>query len=474
MNASIFITTTIPYVNSYPHVGHAQEFVIADCIARLFRQVGHEVRFQTGTDENASKNIIAAKKAGVSPQRFIDRNAAVFRDLVASLNVSTDTFLRTTEPRHRKGVELFWSRLDPADLYSQSYVGSYCVGCEDFLLEKDLSDGVCPDHRTAPETVEEKNIFFKLSRYQERLEALIESDVIRILPISRKNEALQFIRQGLQDISVTRRQDRSEGWGIAVPGNPDQIIYVWIDALINYLSGQGFGEDDRWTKIWNEQTRKIHVIGKNVWKFHAIYWPALLLSAGLPVPNEVLVHGFLTNDGTKISKSLGNSVDPFEVIEDHGSDAVRHYLLSRVPIFTDSDFSTERLSQIYTADLANRLGNLYSRLRVLCEKAGFDRWSHSSGERVRRSLPTYDLAAIARPAWDEIDRLNAEINERRPWELLKERDGELLHDLLFQWIERLRRAVVSLEPYLPEASEKILRGLSSGEGDRILFPPRKR
>lgn len=475
MDKPIFITTTIPYVNSNPHVGHAQEFVVADCIARLYRQRGCQVRFQTGTDENASKNVVAAKKAGISIQEFVDQNAAVFRRLVEALDISTDTFIRTTEPRHRKGVELFWSQLNPEDLYARSYEGLYCVGCEDFLLEKDLVAGICPDHRAVPEAIKEENIFFRLSRYQKQLEELIESDVIRIVPVTRKNEVLRFIQQGLQDISLTRSKDRSEGWGIPVPGNPDQIIYVWIDALINYLTGQGFGEGDEWEKIWHEQTRKIHVIGKNVWKFHAVYWPALLLSAGLPLPNEIVVHGFLTNDGVKISKSLGNSVDPFQVIANYGSDAVRHFLVTCVPIFADSDFSTERLAQSYTIDLANRLGNLYSRLRVLCEKADFSRWVKSPSavsNQVESLLQLYGLAEIAQLAWGEIDRLNAEVSEQRPWELLKKNESERIYTLLEDWIRRLHWTVKLLEPYLTKASLDIQKGLSDGKGERILFPPR--
>lgn len=475
MNKTIFITTTIPYVNSNPHVGHAQEFIVADCIARLYRQRGWQVRFQTGTDENASKNVIAAKKAGVSIQEFVDQNATVFRKLVEALDISVDTFIRTTELRHRKGVELFWSQLNPEDLYAHSYEGLYCVGCEDFLLEKDLVEGICPDHRTAPEAIKEENIFFRLSRYQKQLEELIESDAIRILPVTRKNEVLRFIQQGLQDISLTRSKDRSEGWGIQVPENPDQIVYVWIDALINYLTGQGFGEGDEWKKVWNEQTRKIHVIGKNVWKFHAVYWPALLLSAGLPLPNEIVVHGFLTNDGVKISKSLGNSVDPLQVIANYGSDVVRHFILTCVPIFADSDFSTERLSQVYTTDLANRLGNLYSRLRVLCEKANLDRWAKSPNalsDQTASLLQLYGLPEIAQLAWSEIDRLNAEINEQRPWELLKEIESERLQILLHNWVQRLDQAAKLLEPYLPKASQEIQTGLRNGEGERILFPPR--
>ncbi len=434
MNKTIFVTTSIPYVNSRPHVGHAQEFIVADCIARIYRSLQFEVTFQSGTDENAFKNVVAAANEGISVQELVDKNAAIFRTLLNKLDISIDTFIRTTEPRHRRGVELFWSLIKKDDLHTQSYDGLYCIGCEDFFLQKGLVDGLCPDHKTPPEPVSEQNVFFRLSRYQSVLEELILSDQIKIVPASRKNEALGFIRQGLQDISLTRAKARSGGWGIPAPGHDDQVIYVWIDALINYLTGQGFGEGSDWQKVWNKDSKKIHVIGKNVWKFHAIYWPALLLSAGLPLPNEIVVHGFLTNNGIKISKSLGNAIDPLAVVEEFGSDPIRHLLLSQTPIFGDSDFSIERLGKIYSGDLANKLGNLFSRLLALCEKAHFQ--SKASSLKtwdLSQYLDDYSLQDISQIGWTEIDKLNAEINQKRPWELLNGDDKAELHQLLEDW-----------------------------------------
>jgi methionyl-tRNA synthetase len=475
MSKSIFITTSIPYVNSKPHVGHAQEFVLADCLARSYRELNEKVVFQTGTDENAFKNVIAANAAGVSPKEFVDKNADIFRSLVYELDISIDTFIRTTEARHWRGVEKFWSLLKPDDIYTKSYKGLYCIGCEDFYLERDLVNGVCPDHRSRPEEIEEENIFFKLSNYQSALEELIQSDRLRIYPESRKNEALSFIRQGLHDISLTRAKWRSPGWGIPVPNHPDQIVYVWIDALVNYLSGQGFGESDQWENVWNEETKKIHVIGKNVWKFHAIYWPALLLSADLPLPNEIVVHGFLTNDGVKISKSLGNTIDPIEVSTKYGVDAVRHLLLGCTPIFSDSDFSTARLNKAYVDDLAHRLGNLYSRLIVLCEKANFKRGpfaGKADARRLERLVTEFNFQEYSRVCWQEIDSLNADINHQRPWELLKAGDSLKLHHELDVWCRRLFSAALSLRPFIPRAVDKILHGLNSHEEpNRILFPP---
>jgi methionyl-tRNA synthetase len=474
MSKTIFVTTSIPYVNSKPHVGHAQEFIIADCIARIYRSLQCEVFFQSGTDENALKNVVAAANEGISVQELVDRNAAIFRNLLSQLDISIDGFIRTTETRHRRGVELFWSLIKKDDLYTKFYEGLYCVGCEDFFLQKDLVNGLCPDHKTPPELVSEQNVFFRLSRYQSAIEDLISSDQIKIIPAVRKNEALGFIRQGLQDISLTRAKSRSGGWGISAPGHDDQVIYVWIDALINYLTGQGFGEGSDWQKAWNKDSKKIHVIGKNVWKFHAIYWPALLLSAGLPLPNEIVVHGFLTNNGIKISKSLGNAIDPLAVVKEFGSDPVRHLLLCQTPIYGDSDFSIERLGKIYSSDLANKLGNLFSRLLVLCEKAQFQfRIKEVSLKRrdLSKYLDDYSLQDISQIAWSEIDRLNAEINQKRPWELLKADSKNLLHQLLNDWCQRLYQVANNLEPFVPDSSKRIRDGLEGcGIICRVLFP----
>src|SRR5215831_11387780 len=420
----VYVTTSIPYVNSRPHVGHALELIQADVIARHYRLAGHDVRFQTGTDENAFKNVLAAKAQGLSTQELVTRNAATFRSLVERLDISADNFIRTTEDRHRRGVIEFWNRIRLEDLYTCSYAGLYCVGCEDFYLERDLVNGCCPDHGLAPKPVEEENVFFRLSAYQTTLEDLIGRDEIRIVPVARKNEVLNFIRRGLENLSISRPSERSGGWGIPVPGRSAQVIYVWIDALINYISALGFGSNEDWRKTWNRETQKIHVIGKNVWKFHAVYWPALLLSAGLPLPNEIFVHGFLTENGRKISKSVGNAIDPFEYADRFGADGFRHFVLKAVSPFNDGDFSSERLASVYQSDLANGLGNLVSRVTSLCAKSGFlgldlsPRSANDSSE-VADLLREYRLDEAAQHIWDEIARLNQEVAQEKPWEIFK-------------------------------------------------------
>lgn len=303
MPNSYFITTAIPYVNSKPHVGFAQELLIADAIARTCRQNGFSAILQTGTDDNAFKNVISAKELGVDPIDFINTNARQFEELLPALNIKANLFVRTSSLEHATSVRYFLSRLQDEDIYTAPYDGLYCQGCEDFYKERDLINGLCPDHKKPPGKINERNIFFRLSIYQSKIYSLIESDRLKITPRSKKKEILSFISSGLEDISLSRSALRNQNWGIPYPGHADQIVYVWIDALINYISGLGYGSGESWQKVWNEETYKIHVIGKNVWKLHAIYWIGLLLSAKLPLPNEIAIHGFLTIAGEKISKS---------------------------------------------------------------------------------------------------------------------------------------------------------------------------
>jgi methionyl-tRNA synthetase len=473
----IYLTTSIPYVNAKPHVGHALELIQVDVLARHYRIAEYEVHFQTGTDENAFKNVLAAESVGLPTKELVDRNAATFRSLAERLNISFDSFIRTTEQRHRRGVAEFWKRLRSDDVYSRRYAGLYCVGCEDFYLDKDLVHGLCPDHGTAPKKVEEENFFFRLSVYQQRLERLIESDEIRIIPTTRKNEVLRFIRSGLQDISISRPSERSGGWGIPVPDHPSQVIYVWIDALINYLTGQGFGEGNEWERIWNSETRKIHVIGKNIWKFHAVYWPALLLSASLPLPDEIFVHGFLTENGRKISKSLGTTEDPFTYIDRFGADGLRHFLLKAVSPFEDGDFSDRRIAEVYETELANGLGNLVSRVTSLCAKSDFHGRPSGVPSRLNldglaSALQKYRFDEAQQVLWAEIARLNQDVARVKPWDLLRNGRVHELHAALDQWVEGIQRVALGLLPFLPDSSRKVLDSVASDsiQASKPLFP----
>ncbi len=465
MNNTAYVTTAIPYVNARPHVGYALELVQADAIARYYRLLGRQVRLQTGTDENAFKNVLIARAAGVPVQELVDRNSELYRQLARGLNISADKFIRTTSDEHRKGVVKFWESLAREDIYVKRYKGLYCVGCEDFYLEKDLVNGLCPDHGTRPSEVEEENYFFRLSRYQETIERLIECDKIRVVPQSKKKEVLNFVSGGLQDISISRPRERSGGWGIEVPGDPCHVIYVWIDALINYLSGLGYGSGSDWQLFWNPTSLKVHVIGKNVWKFHAVYWPALLISAGLDMPNEVMVHGFLTENGQKISKSRGNTIDPNDLITRFGADAVRHYLLRAVSPFGDSDFSEKRLAEVYTSDLANGLGNLVSRLCTLAARAGYQHLNNSTPSvppGFAEAMCNYDFAGAIEILWSTITRLNQDIDAKKPWEALKNTELEPLHSQLKNWIEDLRITAYWLKPFMPNSSDGVLKAITDG------------
>jgi len=465
VNNPFCITTSIPYVNAPPHLGFALELVQADVLARYHRLCGHAVRFQTGTDENAIKNVLAARALGLPTRSLVDRHAAAFRELVVALGISADDFLRTTEPRHRSAVQAFWQRLRPADVYRRYYHGLYCVGCEDFVQERDLVNGNCPEHAAAPTVVAEENWFFRLSAYQRQIEDLLASGRLRIVPETRRHEVLAFVRRGLQDISVSRTATRTGGWGVPVPGDDTQTIYVWIDALINYLAGPGFGTRADWDAWWNGEVAKTHVIGKNVWKFHAVYWPALLLSAGLPLPDTIVVHGFLTVNGQKISKSLGNGVDPFDCIREFGADAVRYYLLRAVPPAADGDFAVERLKQVYHTELANGLGNLVSRLTALAARAGLPRSPYAAvpaaPEGYHEALRQYQFDRALATIQEAVAAINQEIDRAAPWKTLKAGDAAAVRPLAADWLRRAHGLAYWLAPFLPQGAAALRRAIEA-------------
>ena len=476
MPDTCYVTTSIPYVNARQHVGFALELVQADVVSRYHRLLGRCTRFQSGTDENALKNVIAAREQGIPVQELVDRNAGLFRELCQALDASPDDFLRTTESRHRAAVQHFWRQLKQGDVYKDRYRGAYCVGCEDFLSERDLVDGRCPDHGVPPTPIDEENYFFRLSSYQSRIEELLASDRVRVIPEKRKKEVLSFVRQGLRDVSISRAAARAGGWGIPVPGDASQVVYVWADALVNYISGLGFGASDDWGAYWNENALKVHVIGKNVWKFHAVYWPAFLLSAGLPLPDHIVVHGFVTEEGRKISKSLGNVVDPFSCVERFGSDPVRYYLLRGASPFADSDFSTERLRLLWNTDVANNLGNLVNRLTTLCARAEHDGDATGSAPEApaayHESCQAYALDQALGVLWESIDQVNREINELRPWNAIRRGESRSVGPYLTRWLVEVRRVAYWFAPFLPRAAGAILSALDRRplEPAGALFP----
>jgi methionyl-tRNA synthetase len=379
------------------------------------------------------------------------------------LDISTDHFVRTTCRTHADAVTAFLSRLQSGDLYRQRYEGLYCSACEDFYLESDLTDGRCPEHDVPAIGIAEENIFFRLSRYQDQLHDLIASRRVHVIPESRELEVLRFVERGLIDISISRDAGRSEGWGIPFPGDATQVVYVWIDALINYLSGLGYPEGEHVDRYWRDAT-KIHVIGKNVWKFHAVYWPALLLSAGLSVPDRIFVHGFLTSEGKKISKSRGDAADPSEYVRLFGTDAVRYFLLRQVRPFEDCDFNQSRLEATYRAELANGLGNVVSRLTALCEAAGVpgvepaSRWPAPPDYHDFVAGFRFDLALAS--IWSEISRLNQDLALTKPWNDIRAGRLDIVRATLSSYVDRLAAIAYLLAPFLPVSSAAITERLS--------------
>ncbi|RVU29085.1 methionine--tRNA ligase [Streptomyces antnestii] len=483
-----YITTTIPYVNARPHLGFALELVQADTLARHHRQRGEQVRLLSGTDDNSLKNVLAAETAGIDVQSFVDRNADAFAALRGPLALSFDDFIRTSsDPRHRVGVERLWRQCAASgDLYRKEYEGLYCVGCEQFYTPDELVEGRCGEHGTEPQLVAEENWFFRLSRYADRLHQLISSGDLRIEPAARRNEVLALIERGLHDFSVSRSHSRARGWGIPVPDDPSQVVYVWWDALGNYVTSLGYGTDDStYNQWWETSERRVHLVGKGVVRFHAVYWPAMLLSAGLPLPTDILVHDYLTVDGRKISKSAGTTVDPAALAATYGTDALRWWLLRDVPRVGDADFTPDRLTTRADADFAGGLGNLVHRIVTMVhrfrggivpasapvnpgELALVDVCRKAPG-LVDAALADFDFRRAIHAVWEILEEANRCIDATRPWELAREErrgNGEApkqLDTVLGTLVTACRVLADELRPFIPDAATRITGQLTTVE-----------
>lgn len=470
-----YLTTAIDYVNSTPHIGTAYEKIGADALARFMRLEGYDVHFQMGNDEHSTNVLKAAQAKSLEPKAYCDEMRGHFTDIWEKLNISFDGFIQTSEPRHHAASQKLFAMIQKSgDIYEGEYEGWYCESCEAFYTEKDLVDGHCPHHKAKPKWLKEKNYFFKLSRFSGPLLDHIQNNPQFILPAIRRNEILSLIEQGLTDISVSRS---GFSWGIPVPDDETHVIYVWFDALINYLTAVGFGTDEKQFEKW--WPASVHVIGKDITRFHCVIWPAMLLSAGLPLPKTVFGHGFVYLKGEKMSKTLGNVVTPMDVIDVYGADALRYYLLRNSSFGTDGNFTWDDFIKRYNSDLANDLGNVLNRSLGMAKKyfagkirpgesaeadGGLIQAAGETGKKVRHAMSYLEgdlethqaLGAV----WDLIGAVDKYIDQSAPWTLKKEGKEERLQQVLHNVFNGIRLIALWLKPFLPETTVKIYRQLN--------------
>ena len=464
-----YLTVAIPYVNAEPHLGYAYELVLADIHARASRLDGVETRFLGGTDDYSLKNVLAAETAGVPIRDFVDTSAKRFEALRDPLDLSFDDFIRTsTDPRHVPAVHRLWeAAADRGDLYKRLYAGDYCVGCEQFYASVELDDGRCPEHLRPVERIEEENWFFRLSGYQERLIELIETNALQISPTPFRNEVLAFLRSGLEDISVSRSNERARGWGVPVPCDPSQVIYVWFDALANYISSLDYGtiDDGAYQRWWVEADERCHVIGKGILRFHAVYWPAFLLSAGEPLPTHIRVHPYLTLGQLKLSKSTGTSVSPIHIASTYGTDVLRWWFCRDVAETADTDFTIERLVSRANEDLASGIGNVISRIVSLVHRYRGGAVQSNDAEplelvadlpeRTRQLVASFELRRAAQAIVDAVGALNQNLEETTPWKLAKDTDaGDQLDAVLATQLATARLIAEALAPITPALARR--------------------
>ena len=429
-----YITTAIDYVNAAPHIGHAYEKVLADALARWNKVVGKNVFFITGVDENAQKNVSAAEVKGIDVKEFVNHNSGLFLSLCDKLNISYDKFIRTASKKHGEVVHKILKKvIDNGDIYKDNYEGYYCAGCEGYKTEKDLVDGKCPEHNRKPEYMKEEAYFFRLSKYEAKLIKFVENYII---PESKKNEILNRLKDGLKDVCISRK---GADWGVDFPGDSGFKVWVWIDALINYVSGA----EEKWPA-------DLHVIGKGINWFHSVIWPAILMSAGYELPDKLLVHGYLISGGKKMGKSLGNVIDPLDLLERYGSDSVRYTLL-KCNVFDDSDFSEEILVDRHNKELSNKLGNLVSRVSGLIEKNGMEKGEGSlkvDFEKIKGLMENYEVDKALNEIFAFVDICNEYVQEKKPWET---KDKKVLYELA----DAIKKISILLWPFIPKTSERI-------------------
>ncbi len=471
MKKPYFLSTAIPYASAAPHIGHAIEFLYADVMARYQRLLGNEVFFLTGTDEHGLKVVKTAADFGLSPDNYAAKMSALYQNLADTWNISNSDFIRTTEERHKLGAQKFWSAVaSNGDIYKKAYTGLYCIGCESFKTEKDLVDGKCPDHHTVPELLTEENYFFRLSRYQEPLEFLFKNNPAFVTPESKYKEVYNMLKSGLEDVSISRVKEKL-AWGVPVPGDDTQVMYVWFDALTNYITALGYGSADE--SLFKHYWPGTHLVGKEINRFHSLLWPAMLMAAGLEPPKQIAVHGWITVEGQKMSKTIGNVINPLELTEQLPLEAVRYFLMREIPFDNDGDFSRAKFLERYQGDLANGVGNLTNRILTMVEK--YCESVVPQVSTVNTELINF-LSAKIWPAYTEamnrwrfdhaleevmrfVTHCDQLISDKQPWALAKQGETILVNDLLHHLVESLRHIALMLWPIIPETAESILRQL---------------
>lgn len=459
-----FVTTSIPYVNGEAHLGHALEFIMADVLARAARQAKTPTIFSIGTDEHGGKIAEKAKENGMEPKYFTDQMSQKFRDLGKALNISNDRFIRTTDEGHEQRAQIIWKNLEKY-IYKGSYEGWYCTGCETFVPENVVKEhgGTCPDHNRPYEKLKEDNYFFKVSLFSDQIKEAISTDSFKIIPTTRKQEILNIIGKSLEDISISRPKDKIS-WGIPVPGDDSQVMYVWFEALMNYITMLGYPEHDDFKKFWPAQ---VQVIGKDILRFHAAIWPAMLLGLGLPLPKILFVHGFITIDGKKMSKSLDNYIAPSQILAKYPADVFRYFFLRHLPSYDDGDFSWAKLDEAYNNELANELGNAVQRTVVLIQKhqAGVIGDIPEPGHDVdgyKNAMEACKFDRALDEVWEQVRGLNQYIEEEKPWEIAKHDDAGHLRDILAYQVGALIQIANLLTPFMPETADKIKHIFASG------------
>ena len=480
MDKKLYITTAIPYVNGMPHIGNALDYLLADIWARYQRQNGHEVRFQVGTDEHGNKIAAKAAEAGLDPKSYTDKTYVNFENLMKKVGASYTDFIRTTDPHHISSVQYIWQQLQPY-IYKAKYEGWYCVGCECFVSDKEATEnnGVCPDHNQPYQRLSEENYYFKTSAFTDKVREAIQSDEFHIVPEFRKKEFLALMKDGLQDVSISRPK-KSLSWGVPVPNDPNSVMYVWLDALANYITVLGYPDQPGWQEYWPAD---VQIVGKDIMRFHAGLWPAMLLGLGLELPKKLLVHGHVNVGGIKMSKTVGNVIDPNQVIDEYGVDAFRYFFSRHIPTLDDGDFTWEKFETAYNTELANDLGNLMQRVASMVTKyqAGvigdIKKGEHDTSV-YHESMEALDFNKAIDEVWSMVRGLNQYIENVKPWQIAKliGKDAEAethLSEVLAYSVAALLQIGDLLVPFLPGTAEKIHQTFESGTiiaSEGVLFP----